>query len=124
MNRMKGNNNLAGPLYLEGLTEIISPDSDLKLNEWKRKLRLPNGETGFRIRYYGDLSPGPSGLITATSFSRQLVVAISVDSGQEILLFDGCRHGYNALFSDSHSEAEKKPDSRAGFYKQMWGRYV
>jgi len=56
-----------------------------------------NGSNRFYIRYYGKFYDD---LITDTDNVPVKVVAVEPESGQEILLFDGGRHGYNAMLCD------------------------
>jgi hypothetical protein len=93
-------NGIPGPIFLEGLTEQITDPSDLHDHEWRRRLRSQSGKNKFRIKYYGDLLSDKNRIITCTDFSQALVFAVDVETGQEILLFDGCKHGYNALLCD------------------------
>ena len=60
-----------------------------------------NGSNRFLIRYYGEFYDS---LITDTDNAPVKVVAVEPESGQEILLLDGGRHGYNAMLCDEHSE--------------------
>ena len=60
-----------------------------------------DGADRFRIRYYGELYDG---LITDTEDAPAKIVAVEPESGREILLFDGGRHGYNAMLCDEHDE--------------------
>ncbi|WP_298641369.1 hypothetical protein [uncultured Cardiobacterium sp.] len=62
-----------------------------------------DGTDCFRIRYYGTLYEN---LITDTDFAPAKITAVAVASGREILLFDGCRHGYNAMLCDEYSAAQ------------------
>jgi len=94
-------NGLSGPTYLEGLTS--RPDVPDKKGVWERQLISAAGERQFRIRYYGALHDKHKGLIVGTDFAPSLVYAVEISTGQEILLFDGCRHGYNALFCDTYT---------------------
>ena len=64
-----------------------------------------DGADRFRIRYYGELYDG---LITDTEDAPARIVAIEPESGREILLFDGGRHGYNAMLCDEHDEETLK----------------
>jgi hypothetical protein len=107
------NNGFLGPTFLEGLTLPVS--DKLHSNEWKKQLKALSGETKFNIRYYGQLHEGYKGLITKTDFAPILLVAISVSCGQEILLFDGCKHGYNALLCDTFTEDQINRKAAHGY---------
>jgi hypothetical protein len=98
---------IPGPTYLEGLTEIVQAD-DILQHEWRRKLKAPSGQTHFNIRFYGQLHPELKDLIVRTDFAPILVYAVDPDNGQEFLIFDGCKYGYDALFCDSYSKKQIK----------------
>lgn len=103
---MNTDNGVKGPAYLEGLTEHINNPEDLHDFEWRRKLKATNGNTKFKIKYYGKLHDKYTNLIVGTDFSQMLVYAIEPESGQEILLFDGCRYGYNAMLCDEYTQEQ------------------
>lgn len=96
-----------GPTFLESCTVSINSREKLEPFEWKRKLQSPTGGDKFRIRYYGQLYKDASGLLIGTGFAPLLVVAVDVETNDELLLFDGCRHGYNAMFCDTYSEQQR-----------------
>jgi hypothetical protein len=96
-------NGLPGPTYLEGLTTSIVNPKDLLPHEWRRQLRSPSGQTKFRISYYGQHHKDYPSLIVGTSFAPVLIYAVDDVTGQEILLFDGCRHGYNPIMVDFYT---------------------
>ena len=75
---------------------LNSPDN----TEYRFSLAA-DGADRFRIRYYGELYDG---LITDTEDAPARIVAVEPESGREILLFDGGRHGYNAMLCDEHDE--------------------
>lgn len=93
-----------GPTYLDNLTEYVS-DSDILKHEWRRKLVSSNGQTKFQIRFYGRLHPELD-LIVKTDFAPILVYAVDPDNGQEILIFDGCKYGYDALFCNTYTQEQ------------------
>lgn len=95
---------IPGPTYLDNLTEHVS-DSDILKHEWRRKLVSSNGQTKFQIRFYGRLHPELD-LIVKTDFAPILVYAVDPDSGQEILIFDGCKYGYDALFCNTYTQEQ------------------
>jgi hypothetical protein len=96
-------NGLPGPTYLESLTEPIVNPENLLPHEWRRQLKAQSGQTKFRIRYYGKLHNVYHNLIVATDFAPALIYAVDDLTGQEILLFDGCSHGYNPMIVDSYT---------------------
>ena len=103
-NKLNGpttDNGVVGPSYLDGLTDHIPNPKGLHSHEWRRKLITSSGHTKFKIRYYGQLHDKHPNLIVRTDFAPSLVIAIDSLSNQEIVLFDGCKHGYNALFCDT-----------------------
>ena len=104
-------NGILGPTFLDGLTEHIVNPKDLHSHEWRRKLKTKSGQTKFKIKYYGELHEDYRNLIVGTDFAPSLVFAIDIETGQEILLFDGCKHGYNAIFCDAYNDdqIEKRP---------------
>lgn len=97
-------NRIPGPAFLEGITAHIEQPRNLLPNEWRRKLRTEEGNEWFRIWYYGHQLDGRDPLIVATEFAPVLMYAEDIATGRRFLLFDGCRHGYNALFRENFSE--------------------
>lgn len=75
------------PLYFEKVIDI----------EWRGQLKSSTGNTRFKIKYYGEIY---SGLIGGTDDAPSLVHAVDATTGEEILLFDGCKHGYDAMLCD------------------------
>lgn len=94
------------PTYLENFTESVSKDSRQSSKEWHGRLKTPEGHTKFKIKYYGQLHSKYPNLIVGTDFAPAMVIAEDEQSGQQILLFDGCRHGYNALFCDEFTDEQ------------------
>jgi hypothetical protein len=78
------------PTHLQGHVELIEEKGVT------RKLRVMSDEGGtrFRLRFAGELLP-KFGLITGTD-DPLLVIAVPEDDGDEFVLFDGARHGYEA----------------------------
>lgn len=64
-----------------------------------------NGKDKFIIEYYGDFL-SDSKMIVQTDFAPQLVVAFEPTSGERIVLFDGTKHGYNAMFCDNYTDKQ------------------
>ena len=108
---------LEGPTFLEGYTTAASQKGNLEPFEWKRKLQSPSGGDKFRVKYYGDLFKDLSGLLVGTDFAPLLVIAVDVETGKEILLFDGCRHGYNAMFCDTYTDDQRNNRITEKFYR-------
>lgn len=93
-------NSLPGPAYLEGFTSPPADGKSQKQLEWRGQIKAPSGQTKFSIKYYGQLHNSHPNLIVGTSFAPALVYAVDNTTGLQILLFDDCKHGYDALFSD------------------------
>ena len=110
---------IPGPTYLDNLTENVS-DSDILKHEWRRKLVSSNGQTKFQIRFYGRLHPELD-LIVKTDFAPILVYAVDPDSGQEILIFDGCKYGYDALFCNTYTQEQIVGRPADAIYKSRNG---
>jgi hypothetical protein len=107
---------------LEGLTQHIEHPQQLEPFEWRRRLRSESGNTQFQIKYYGALRK--DGLIVATEFAPQKVVALDIVTGHEIVIFDGCQHGYHALFSDTFSEEQMRERPVDSFFRSEDGQEV
>lgn len=110
-------NGVLGPAFLDGFTENIEDPRNLLPHEWRRRLKTPNGQTKFRIKFYGV----NKGIIVQTDFAPQIVCAIEGSTGQELLLFDGCKHGYNALFCDKFTDEQIKNRSATTIYRDADG---
>jgi hypothetical protein len=96
-------NGVPGPTYLNGFTTHIENPKDLQDHEWRRQLKSPSGQTKFKIKYYGQLHGTNNNLIVESDFSKQLVYAFDEENNTEILLFDGCKHGYDPIFCDTYT---------------------
>ena len=93
------------------------------VKEWAQK-RLPTvtlcsttGNELLEVWYYGDLltlNEEPQLYIVPSYFAPELVTARDPDSGEEFVIFDGGRHGYDNMFCDEHdpSELEHRPLKR------------
>lgn len=93
-----------GPYYLQNNSKNFSNPKNLDSREWRRKIISKDGTEKFFIEYYGQLHPTFSNLITSTDNSAALVFAIEPNTKERILLFDGCKHGYNAQFCDNFTQ--------------------
>lgn len=109
-------NGILGPTFLDGLTEHIQNPKDLQSHEWRRRLKTASGQTKFKIKFYGQLHEENNNLIVGTDFAPALVIAVDNSSGQEILLFDGCKHGYNSLFCDTYTDEQIKNRTATNYY--------
>ena len=90
------------------------------VKEWAEK-RLPTvilcsttGNELLEVWYYGDLltvKGEPQSYIIDSDEAPGLVTARDPESGEEFVIFDGGRHGYDHLFCDEHdpSELEHRP---------------
>lgn len=117
-------NGVLGPTHLDDLTEHISNPKDLRSHEWRRQLKTPSGQTKFKIKFYGRLHEKYNNLIVATDFAPSLVLAVDNVTGQEILLFDGCKHGYNALFCDTFTAEQIQKRPATNFYSDKAGNEI
>ncbi|MDR0469631.1 MAG: hypothetical protein LBH09_06615 [Peptococcaceae bacterium] len=89
------------PTFYEGLVKWIPAKDDHTVI-----MHLSNDHNGdlYDIYYYGDIMED-YGLIVETDESYNLIIAKSVKSGQEIVLFDGAWDlGYDYLLWQSHDE--------------------
>ena len=81
------------------------------IKEWKQKrlttvtLCSTSGNEWLEVWYYGDLltiNGEPQLYIVPSYFAPELVAARDPDSGEEFVVFDGGRHGYDNMFCDEH----------------------
>jgi len=93
-------------------------------NEWRGKIKSSANNTRFNVKFYGEIFKtsfrgkelSEHGLIGNTDFSSSLVYAIDIISGEQILLFDGCKHGYDALFCDTYTTEQINNRPLNNFY--------
>ncbi|MBB1542059.1 MAG: hypothetical protein HG457_004095 [Flavobacteriaceae bacterium] len=77
-------------------------------------IQSKNGNTLFEVYYYGDLfevkGEKQPFIVDNEAGIPCKIVAKDIETGEEILLFDGYRHGYNAMFCEEFDpeEAEKR----------------
>ena len=90
-------NGILGFTHLDQFTEVVKNPGNLKKFEWRRSLKSSTGNNKFKIKYYGDLHDTYDSLIVETDFAPAKMVAIDILTKEEILLFDGCKHGYDAI---------------------------
>ena len=78
---------------------------------WKQKrlttvtLCATSGNERLEVWYYGDLltiNGEPQLYIVPSYFAPELVTARDPESGEEFVVFDGGRHGYDNMFCDEH----------------------
>lgn len=81
------------------------------IKEWKQKrlttvtLCSTSGNEWLEVWYYGDLltiNGEPQLYIVLSYFAPELVAARDPESGEEFVVFDGGRHGYDNMFCDEH----------------------
>ena len=87
------------------------------VKEWAEK-RLPTvilcsttGNELLEVWYYGDLltvKGEPQSYIIDSDEAPGLVTARDPESGEEFVIFDGGRHGYDNMFCEEHDPAELK----------------
>ena len=92
------------------------------VKEWAEK-RLPTvtlcstaGNELLEVWYYGDLltvKGEPQSYIVDSDEAPGLVAARDPESGEEFVIFDGGRHGYDHLFCDEHDPSELEQIGRA-----------
>jgi len=97
-------NGISGPTFLENNVENIINPEKLHSHEWRRKLKSKSGGNMFKIKYYGELHSKYKNLIVQTEFAPSRIIAVDISNGEEFLLFDGCCHGYNAMFCDKYTD--------------------
>ena len=73
-------------------------------------IQSKNGNTLFEVYYYGDLFEVKGEklpfIVDNEAGIPCKIVAKDIETGEEILLFDGYRHGYNAMFCEEFDPAE------------------
>ncbi|WP_025677543.1 hypothetical protein [Paenibacillus polymyxa] len=92
-----------GPAYLDGWVIPENPEAWVE-QEWTGKLRSQAGNTKFHIFYYGEFMDE---LIAVTEFAPQLIIAEDAVTGEQIVIFDGTRHGYDALLCEVYTEEQQ-----------------
>ncbi|AUO06808.1 hypothetical protein NS115_10330 [Paenibacillus jamilae] len=93
----------SGPAYLDGWVIPETPEAWGE-QEWTGKLRSQTGNTKFHIFYYGEFMDE---LIAVTVFAPQLIIAEDAVTGEQIVIFDGTRHGYDALLCEVYTEEQQ-----------------
>ncbi len=90
-----------GPEFLSGkyrdIPQSLMDSFRIKEKEyvWTRQLVSSEGNTKFRISFNGEKS---GSLITGKNELPSLISLTNVDDDEQILMFDGSIHGYNAVF--------------------------
>ncbi|QCE40162.1 hypothetical protein [Psychroserpens sp. NJDZ02] len=104
--RKTSQNKNLGPTFLENKVEQITNPKKLHSHEWKRGLKTESGGTFFKIKYYGQRQSKHKNLIVQTKFAPSKIYAVDVSNNEAFLLFDGCIHGYNAMFCDKYTKQQ------------------
>lgn len=104
---MQNRNKYPAPTYYENFVtyDNVSYFDKVKESEWRGQIQSSAKNKKFKIKYYGDFYE-KYGLITWSDTAPSLVVAEDVETGEQIVLFDGCKHGYNAMFCDKFSDEQ------------------
>lgn len=95
------------PTYFENFVTYDNDKyfKDLIDIEWRGQIKSSSNNTKFKIKYYGDIFEEYN-LIVMTDFAPCLVVAVDTETNEEILLFDGCKHGYDAMVCDTYTNEQ------------------
>jgi len=117
-------NGVVGPTFFDGLTKHIENPKKLHSTEWRRKIISKTGQEKFKIKYYGQLHDKHKNLIVGTDFSRPLVIAVDITDGSEIILFDGCKHGYEPIFCDTYTDEQINNRVTDNIYKDKEGNEI
>ncbi len=96
--------NIPIPTYLQPFAENVQ-----HLNEVESQLQLSSctGNQQFEIWYYGDMLSLEGEVMPFITGTTAKIVAKDPLTAEEILLFDGTMHGYNALFCDEYTEEQR-----------------
>jgi hypothetical protein len=111
---------IPAPTHLLGYTVAID-GAALDKYEWRGLLQDQQGNTLFKIKYDGKLHEEYPRLIVGTEQAPPLVIAEHPANGKEIVLFDGSRHGYDAMFCDEYGETKMNARHAAIYYRDEQG---
>ena len=93
------------PTYLSKNACNVKSDDYLSID-----IQSKNGNSLFEVYYYGDLFEVKGEklpfIVDNEAEIPCKIVAKDTETGEEILLFDGYRHGYNAMFCEEFDLAE------------------
>ncbi|NML40819.1 hypothetical protein HHL17_26720 [Chitinophaga sp. G-6-1-13] len=111
--------------------------------EWRAQLQSSTGGRLFNIKYYGELyrwevkqepryiehhekhyGKNFNGLITNTDEAPELIYAVDIHTGEEILLFDGCRQGHDNYFCNEWTPEQLNNRTTAQVYADAAGNSV
>jgi hypothetical protein len=110
---------LLGPIHLQSHTVPLKAAQGVAPFEWRRKLQGAMGNTWFRIQYVGQRHHEQAALIVGMDGSPAIVVAVDVETQEEILLFDGSQHGHEALFGEAGVDAPTLGRGRWACYQDQ-----
>ncbi len=127
--------NYLPPIYLEKFVTYENEEyfKDVDLNvEWRGQIQSSTHNKKFRIKFYGDLMTetytgikiSDTGFIVGDYFSEALIVAEDIESQEQILLFDYCKHGYNAMFCDEYTKEQITNRPLTNIFKDKDGNEV
>lgn len=127
--------NFQPPTYFESYVSYENENYFKEVDkniEWRGQIKSISGNKKFRIKFYGELMTetfnghkiSDSGLITGSDFSQSLVFAEDIETKEKILLFDGCKHGYDAMFCDEYTNEQLKNRSTEKVYKDKDGSEI
>ena len=105
-NNFTTENSVLGPTFLKNNVEHIMNSEKVHSHEWRRKLKAKNVGSIFKLKYFGKLHDTYNNLIVGTDFAPSKIYAVDILTNEEILLFDGCKHGYNAMFCDEFTHEQ------------------
>lgn len=90
------------PTYYEKFVTYENENyfNDLIDIEWRGQIQSSTNNKKFRIKYYGEIFEKYN-LIVNTDLAPELIIAEDIETGEQILLFDGCKHGYDPMFCDT-----------------------
>lgn len=106
---MTNNSKFLAPTHLQQFScyENTQFLQDLIDIEWRAQIQSSTRNKRFKIKYYGEIFEEYQ-LICGNSFAPELIYAVDIETHEEILLFDGCKHGYDAMFCDEFSAEQIK----------------
>lgn len=126
--------NRLAPTYLEGFVTYENDKyfTDVDKIEWRGQIKSSTGNKKFRIKFYGELMTetydgvkiSDTGFIVSDDFSGPLIVAEDIETNEQILLFDYCKHGYDAMFCDEYSEEQINNRPLTNVFKDKDGNEI
>ncbi|GGF16251.1 hypothetical protein [Flavobacterium limi] len=99
--------NYLPPTYFENFVVYDNEKyfKEIKDIEWRGQIKSSANNRKFKIKYYGDMLEDYN-YIVWTDFAPSLIFAVDVETGEEILLFDGAKHGYNSMLCDTFTDEQ------------------